>query len=109
MSPSSNQAASIRQRLLNRARAEGEDFQALLTRYVIERLLYRLGRSFELEAGYVFDRAEGLSTRPGAAGDGTLVREDIDVTENRVTLGIRWAPPSRASRDLTIELKSLLQ
>ena len=45
MSPSSNQAASIRQRLLNRARAEGEDFQALLTRYVIERLLYCLGVS----------------------------------------------------------------
>ncbi|MEL7363473.1 MAG: nucleotidyl transferase AbiEii/AbiGii toxin family protein, partial [Bacteroidota bacterium] len=35
----------MRQRLLNRARAEGDDFQALLTRYVLERFLYRLGQS----------------------------------------------------------------
>ena len=41
----SNVAASVRQRLLNRARTEGEDFQTLLTRYVLERLLYRLSRS----------------------------------------------------------------
>ena len=45
MSASPNKAASVRQRLLNRARAEGEDFQVLLTRYVLERFLYRLGRS----------------------------------------------------------------
>lgn len=70
------------------------------------RLLYRLGRSFELEAGYLFDRASGSRTR---ARDGAAVLEDIDVTENRLTLGLRWAPPSRASRDLTVELKSLLR
>lgn len=45
MSAASSKAASVRQRLLNRARAEGEDFQALLTRYVLERFLYRLGQS----------------------------------------------------------------
>lgn len=45
MSASPEKAASIRQRLLNRARAEGGDFQALLTRYVLERFLYRLGES----------------------------------------------------------------
>ena len=45
MSASPEKAASVRQRLLNRSRAEGEDFQALLTRYVLERFLYRLGRS----------------------------------------------------------------
>lgn len=38
-------AVSIRQRLLNKARADGEEFQRLLTRYALERLLYRLGRS----------------------------------------------------------------
>lgn len=37
-----NVAASIRQRLLNRAKAEREDFQRILARYAIERLLYRL-------------------------------------------------------------------
>jgi hypothetical protein len=35
-------AASIHARLLNRARMEGEDFNLVLTRYGIERLLYRL-------------------------------------------------------------------
>ncbi|MCP4661166.1 MAG: nucleotidyl transferase AbiEii/AbiGii toxin family protein [bacterium] len=38
-------AASVRQRLLNLAHATGEDFQHLLLRYAIERLLYRLSRS----------------------------------------------------------------
>jgi hypothetical protein len=38
-------AASVRARLLERARAEQSDFQLLLTRYVLERLLYRLSVS----------------------------------------------------------------
>lgn len=38
-------AASVRQQLLNRARAQEEDFQVLLNRYVVERFLYRLSRS----------------------------------------------------------------
>ena len=37
--------ASIRQRLQNLARAESEDFQAILIRYGLERFLFRLGRS----------------------------------------------------------------
>ncbi len=44
---SRNLAASIRQRLLDRARARGEDFQLLLDRYAVERLLYRLSISDE--------------------------------------------------------------
>ena len=40
-----NTAASVRQRLLNASRATGEPFDLLLTRYGIERLLFRLGRS----------------------------------------------------------------
>jgi predicted nucleotidyltransferase component of viral defense system len=40
-----NLAASVRQRLTDLARKQGEDFQLVLTRYVIERFLYRLGRS----------------------------------------------------------------
>ncbi len=40
-----NLAASVRQRLTDLARRCGEDFQLVLTRYVIERLLYRLSRS----------------------------------------------------------------
>ncbi len=40
-----NTAASVRQRLLNLSRHSGEDFQRLLTRYGVERLLDRLSRS----------------------------------------------------------------
>ncbi len=40
-----NLAASVRQQLLNQARDKGEDFNLVLTRYALERLLYRLARS----------------------------------------------------------------
>lgn len=38
-------AASVRQRLMNLARKRGDDFQLVLTRYGVERLLYRLAQS----------------------------------------------------------------
>ena len=40
-----NVAASVRQRLYNLARQRGEDFQFVLTRFGLERLLYRLSTS----------------------------------------------------------------
>jgi predicted nucleotidyltransferase component of viral defense system len=40
-----NVAASVRHRLTDLARKQGEDFQLVLTRFMIERLLYRLSRS----------------------------------------------------------------
>ena len=40
-----NMAASVRQRLANRARERGETFDIVLTRYALERLLFRLGQS----------------------------------------------------------------
>ncbi len=40
-----NMAASVRQRLLNLSRETGERFQNLLTRYGIERLVYRITES----------------------------------------------------------------
>ena len=40
-----NLAASIRDRLLNKARTERLDFNLLLTRYALERLIYRLSIS----------------------------------------------------------------
>lgn len=43
--PPTKGAASIRQRLLDRARARGEDFQLVLDRFAVERLLYRLSIS----------------------------------------------------------------
>jgi predicted nucleotidyltransferase component of viral defense system len=43
--PAANRVASIRQRLLDRARTRGEDFQLVLDRFAVERLLYRLSTS----------------------------------------------------------------
>lgn len=44
-----NLAASVRQRLLNRAREQREDFGLVLTWYALERLLYRLSQSAHRE------------------------------------------------------------
>jgi hypothetical protein len=43
--PATNSAASTRARLLALAQSRGQDYQRVLGRYVIERFLYRLGRS----------------------------------------------------------------
>ena len=40
-----NLAASVRQRLLNLSKEKSEAFDLVLTRYALERLLYRIGRS----------------------------------------------------------------
>lgn len=40
-----NLGASIRDRLLNKARADKLDFNQLLTRYPLERMIYRLSIS----------------------------------------------------------------
>ncbi len=62
-------AASVRQRLLNLARARGEELQLVLTRYGIERLLYRLGRTsagerFVLKGAVLFYLWDGAPHRP---------------------------------------------
>jgi predicted nucleotidyltransferase component of viral defense system len=64
-----NVAASVRQRLLNLSRKTGEDFQLVLTRYAIERLLYRLGASefekrFVLKGAMLFALWTGALHRP---------------------------------------------
>ena len=41
----SNLAASVRARLLNIAKTEGSDFNQVLVRFALERILYRLTRS----------------------------------------------------------------
>ncbi len=46
MIPSANVAASVRQRLLNRARNDKRPFNELLQYYAMERFLYRLSESF---------------------------------------------------------------
>ena len=41
----SDLAASVRARLLNIAKTEGSDFNQVLVRFALERILYRLTRS----------------------------------------------------------------
>lgn len=62
-------AASIRQRLLNLSQRDRMDFQLVLTRYAIERLLYRLSQSahpahFLLKGAMLFIAWDGWSPRP---------------------------------------------
>lgn len=64
-----NLGASIRDRLLNKARAEKLDFNLLLTRYAIERMLYRLSVSnhrdhFLLKGALLFDLWFDVPHRP---------------------------------------------
>jgi predicted nucleotidyltransferase component of viral defense system len=64
-----NTAASIRQKLLNQARERQVDFQQLLTRYGLERLLYRLSQSeeqkrFILKGAMLFELWFNLPHRP---------------------------------------------
>jgi predicted nucleotidyltransferase component of viral defense system len=70
-----NVAASVRQRLLNRARAEGRAFQELATLYAMERFLFRLGRSRHAER---FVLKGGLMTLTWA-GEYARVTRDIDL------------------------------
>ena len=70
-----NTAASVRQRLLNRARSEGRAFQELATLYAMERFLYRLGRSQHAE---LFVLKGGLMTMTWAGEYARLTR-DIDL------------------------------
>jgi hypothetical protein len=64
-----NIGASIRDRLLNKARAEKLDYNLLLTRYALERLLYRLSVSkqrdeFLLKGALLFDPWFDVPHRP---------------------------------------------
>ncbi len=62
-------AASVRQRLLNRAQAERRQFNELLQRYVLERFLYRLAespyaRQFVLKGAMMLLAWHGPAARP---------------------------------------------
>jgi len=71
------------------------------------RAIRRLSRSFEAILGYRFTLADGQQTRLNGFNEAGT--ETIDSIENRVSVSLRWAPPSRVTQDLTIQLKSLLR
>lgn len=60
---SKNPAVSIRAKLLAHAKRHGEDFQRVLTRYAVERLLFRLGQTEEAKC-YVLKGAMLFVTWP---------------------------------------------
>lgn len=69
MNRSRDLAASVRARLLNKARSDGVDVNLLLTRYALERLLFRLSVSgqsgqFLLKGALLFDLWFDLPRRP---------------------------------------------
>lgn len=70
MSPAEHGVAqSVRQRLLSRSRETGDDYNLLLTRYAVERLLYRLsqsehGHAFVLKGAMLFTVWTGTLHRP---------------------------------------------
>jgi predicted nucleotidyltransferase component of viral defense system len=98
-----NTAASVRQRLLNRARAEGRAYQELATLYAMERFLYRLGRSPHAER---FVLKGGLMTMTWAAEYARLTR-DIDLL-GRGTNSIE-AVVKRIGEVLTLEVDDGVQ
>lgn len=64
-----NLPASVRHRLLNLAKSRGDELQTILTRYGVERLLYRLGQSdtrdrLVLKGAVLFYLWEGGPRRP---------------------------------------------
>jgi hypothetical protein len=95
-------AASVRQRLLNLAQAQREDFNLVLTRYEIERLLYRLERSaagerFILKGAMLFVLWSDLPHR----FEGTLLSRAIAATFARRRTPIPTDTPLALTSEFT--------
>lgn len=100
-----NKAASIRQRLYNRARLEQEPFDAVLNRFGRERLLYRIGISeyrqqFLLKGAMLFALWYDMPHRPtrdmdllgfGAGELFVLERVFREITQQPVDDGLRFS------------------
>jgi predicted nucleotidyltransferase component of viral defense system len=107
-------AASIQARLLNRAKARGEDFNLILTRYAIERFLYRLsvtlaGDALLLKGALLFDLWFDTPHRPtrdadflgfGPADAGRLESLLREVCAVEVDDGMAYDPESIAIEEI---------
>lgn len=111
-------ADSVRARLLQRARQHGEDFNLLLTRYALERWLYRLSVSdqragFVLKGALVFSLWFDEPHRPTrdadflgfGAADAELLRERLGkrglTQPSCLAPAIQWAQRSPPSHNRT--------
>ncbi len=91
-----NTAVSVRDRLLQLAKRRGEDFKLILTRYALERLLYRLSQSeyrdrFILKGAMLFARWDDQPYRATRdvdfLGFGDVVTPDPERVEYPTLLG----------------------
>lgn len=112
-----NIGASIRDRLLNKARAEKLDYNLLLTRYALERLLYRLSVSeqrdqFLLKGALLFDLWFDVPHRPthdadflgfGSAEIPHLEKIFQDICRIDVEDGIAFQPDSVKAAEIRKE------
>ena len=101
-------AASVRARLLNKAKAEQSDFNAVLVRYALERLLYRMSQSahadsFLLKGAMLFTLWYDMPHRPtrdvdllgfGPSDLASINKTFKDIASVVVDDGISFAPES---------------
>jgi len=112
-----NVAASVRAKLLNKARAEKRDFTLVLTRYALERLLYRLSISthadhFLLKGALLFDLWFDVPLRPtrdmdllgfGLAEEPYLIAAFTELCALDVDDGIRFDAQSIRAEEIRKE------
>ena len=102
--------ASVRARLLQRAKKQGEDFQLVLTRYANERLLYRLAQSsyatsFVLKGAALF---KALTCDEGTEGCRRKGEEGLSVRPPRlVRLHLRCMEKRDVAREQAVQVSSL--
>jgi len=114
--PAANVSASVLQRLYNRARERGDDYNLLLARYAVERLLYRIslsphGDRFILKGAQLFalwGNAEYRATHDldllGTGNPNINVMEEIfrSIADQPITIadGISFDPVSIRSKEI---------
>lgn len=110
-------AASVRARLLNRAKAEKSDFNGVLVRYALERLLYRLSQSahadrFLLKGAMLFTLWYDMPHRPtrdvdllgfGPSDLQSISQTFRDIASVAVADGIRFDPVSVSAQEIRKE------
>jgi predicted nucleotidyltransferase component of viral defense system len=112
-----NLAASVRARLLNKAKAEQTDFNAMLLRYAQERLLYRLSQSahaehFLLKGALLFTLWYDMPHRPtrdvdllgfGPSGLESVAQTFREIAAMEVADGLVFDPASVSAQDIRNE------
>ena len=117
---SRGKAASIHARLLNRAKERGEDFNLVLTRYALERLLYRLSlvpparEAYWLKGALLFDLWFDVSHRPtrdadflgfGPADTEVLAATIREICAVEVDDGMQYDPASVSIEEIREEAR----